>query len=598
MSDKFHFSPRPNRANEIDWREWSEDAFREAREANKPVLLSLSAVWCHWCHVMDETSYSNPSVITFINEHYVPVRVDNDQRPDVNARYNMGGWPTTAFLTPEGEILAGATYIPPEQMLEALPKVYTHFVSNGDEVSQKAIELRERRQRIYTSGKGELSPAIFDGVVRSVVNAYDPLYGGFGEAPKFPHTDSLDLLMYAHRRLGDPDVLHMARKTLEMMHAGEIYDHEWNGFFRYATRRDWSEPHYEKMLQDNAGLLHDACTLYRITGDDDHAEIARGIVAYIEWKLRDPERGYFYGSQDADEEFYKLTAEQREGREEPYIDRTCYVSWNAEMISAYLEASWTLGRDELRDVALDALRFLWDECRDTESGSMYRYHDGAPHVVGLLGDQAQTARALLDAAEATGDSQHIDRAIELAALMEARFRDAEHGGFWDVWDEAPDVGRLRERQKSVQDNAVCAEVFLRLGHLTREQRYLDIARATVEAFAGTAEQMGYFASGYAKMTDLVLNPPAEVNIVAPADAADEFLKAALTIDTPFRVVQVLDPRRDAVRLAALSLPAEPSPAAYVCVGTTCSAPVTSPGELVATVRHMRDASPRQVTLGD
>jgi hypothetical protein len=352
------------------------------------------------------------------------------------------------------------------------------------------------------------------------------------------------------------------------------------------------------MLQDNAGLLHDACLLYRTTHNDEHAEIARGIVEYMEWKLRDPERGYFYGSQDADEEFYKLTAEQREGHEEPYIDRSCYVSWNAEMISSYLEASWTLGRDELRDVAVGALRFLWDECRDTVSGSMYRYHDGAPHVVGLLGDQAQTARALLDAAEATGDSQCIDRAIELAALMEARFIDTEHGGFWDVWDEAPDVGRLRERQKSVQDNAVCAEVFLRLHHLTREPKYLDIARATVQAFAGTAEQMGYFASGYAKMVDVVLNPPAEVNIVAPADSADEFLKAALTIDAPFRIVQVLDPSRDAARLEALSLPAEPAPAAYVCAGTTCSAPVTSPGELAATVRQMREASAQQVTLGD
>ena len=598
MSGKFHFSPRPDRASEINWREWGEDAFREAREANKPVLLSLSAVWCHWCHVMDETSYSNHGVITFINEHYVLVRVDNDQRPDVNARYNMGGWPTTAFLTPDGEILAGATYVPPEQMLEALPKVYTHFVSNGEEVSQKAIELRERRQRIYTGGGGELTPTIFDGVVRSVVNAYDPLYGGFGEAPKFPHTDSLDLLMYASRRKGDPDLLHIARKTLEMMHAGEIYDREWNGFFRYATRRDWSEPHYEKMLQDNAGLLHDACTLYRITADDEHAEIARGIVTYIDWKLRDAEHGYFYGSQDADEEFYKLTTEQREGHDEPYIDRTCYVSWNAEMISAYLEVSWTLGRDELRDEAIAALRFLWDECHDAETGSMYRYHDGAPHVVGLLGDKAQTARALLDAAEATGDSSYIDRATDLANLMSARFLDDEHGGFWDVWDEAPDVCRLRERQKSVQDNAVCAEVFLRLQHLKRESRHLGIARATLEAFARTADQMGYFASGYAKMVDLALNPPAEVNIVAPAASADEFLKAALTIDTPFRIVQVLDPSRDAARMQSLSLPAEPSPAAYVCVGTTCSAPVGSPGEIARTVRDMREAAGRRVTLGD
>jgi hypothetical protein len=598
-ASKLHFSPRPNRAREIAWREWGEDAFREASEANKPVLLSLSAVWCHWCHVMDETSYSDPGVIAFINEHYIPVRVDNDQRPDVNARYNMGGWPTTAFLTPEGEILAGATYISPEQMLEALPKVYTHFVSNRDEVSEKAIELRERRQAAYAGSGGALTPAIFEGVVRSVVNAYDPLYGGFGEAPKFPHTDSIDLLLYASRRLGDPDLLHMARKTLEMMHAGDVYDHAWNGSFRYATRRDWSEPHYEKMLEDNAGLLRNACHLYHITNREEHAEISRGIIAYVEWKLRDPQRGYFYGSQDADEEFYKLDAEARKQHDEPYIDRTCYTSWNAQMISAYLEASWTLDRRDLLDTGLKALRFLWHDCRDAATRSMYRYHDGTPQIVGLLGDQAYTARALLDAAEVTGDSQHVDRAIELAELITARFHDDANGGFWDVWDEAPDVGRLRERQKSIQDNAVCAEVFLRLHHLTREPRYLDIARAAVESFAGTAERTGYFAASYAKAADLLLNPPAEVNIVGAPGSADELHRAALLLDAPYRIVQLLDPQRDVVRLAALSLPEEPAPAAYLCIGTTCSPPVTSAAGLVDTVRQMQTMSgPRQVTPGD
>ena len=593
-----HFSPRPNRAHEIAWREWGEEAFQEAREANKPVLLSLSAVWCHWCHVMDETSYSDPGVIAVINERYVPIRVDNDERPDVNRRYNMGGWPTTAFLTPDGEILTGATYLPPDQMLEALPKVYTHFVSNRDEVSQKAVELRERRQTAYTgSGGGELAPAIFDGVLRSVVNAYDPLYGGFGEAPKFPHADSIDLLLYASRRLGDPDLLHMARKTLEMMCAGEVYDHAWNGFFRYATRRDWSDPHYEKMLEDNAGLLRNACHIYRITNREEHAEIARGIVAYAEWKLRDPERGYFFGSQDADEEFYKLDAEARKGHTEPYIDHTCYTSWNAQMISAYLEASWTLDRRDLLDAALKALRFLWDDCRDSSSGSMYRYHDGAPHVVGLLGDQAHTARALLDAAEATGDSQHIDHAVQLAELLSGRFHDDANGGFWDVWDEAPDIGLLRERQKSIQDNAVCADVFLRLHHLTREPRYLDIARAAVESFAGTAERMGYFAAGYAKVADLLLKPPAGAEQHRRHAGPATNCSAPRSCWTPLIASSSCsDPARDDSPLAALSLPEEPAPAAYLCIGTTCSAPVTSAAGLVDTVRQMQTMSgPRQIT---
>ncbi len=609
---KFHFSPRPNRAHEIQWREWEPGAFAEAKESGKPILLSLSAVWCHWCHVMDETSYSDEGVIGFINQHFIPIRVDNDQRPDINARYNMGGWPTTAFLSPEGEVMAGATYVPPDQMLELLPKVNVHYQTNKDDVTTKALELRQRRTAITSGERGELSERIFDDLLSNVVDNYDPVFGGFGEAPKFPHTDAIDLLLYSYRRnrqdgqtarMGRPsgrdsDLLHMARKTLERMAAGEVYDHEWGGFFRYATRRDWSEPHYEKMLEDNAGLLKNVLALYRITADKAHAEIASRTIDYLERKLRDKERGFFYGSQDADELFYKLPASEREGREEPYIDRTCYTSWNAMMTSAYLEASWTLDpstsllsvaaqgeRTRLRDAALGALDFLWSECREPGKG-MYRFHDGQPQVLGLLGDQAHMTRALLDAYEVSGDSIHLERALELARFMAERFADL-NGGLYDVWDESEGLGRLKERQKSIQENSVCTEVFLRLYHLTDNEEYARIAQDTLEAFVSTYPHMGYFAAGYGKVVDLFLNPPAVINIVGDPRSAADLHETALAIDMPSRVVQVLDPARDTARLEALSLPPEPSPAAYVCYGTMCSAPVSRPEMLIESLREMQ-----------
>jgi uncharacterized protein YyaL (SSP411 family) len=592
--NKFHFSPRPNRAHEIQWREWGDEPFKEAATTGKPVLLSLSAVWCHWCHVMDETSYSDEGVIAFINEHYIPVRVDNDQRPDINARYNMGGWPTTAFLTADGEVLAGATYVPPDQMKELLPQVNVHYRSNRDEVNAKVAEMRLRRAA--ASGQesmGVLTPEIFDQVLANIGSNYDPVYGGFGDHPKFPHTDALDLLLYAHRRNNDPDVLHMARKTLEFMGAGEVYDQEWGGFFRYATRRDWAEPHYEKMLEDNANLLRNVLTLYRVSGSEHHAAIANGTIEYLEWKLRDPDRGYFYGSQDADEQFYKLSREGRERAEEPYIDRTCYTSWNAMAISAYLEASWTLDRPDLRDTALKSLGFLWSSLRDADTGSMYRFLSpdpgGTPQVLGLLTDQAHTARALLDAHEVSGDSQYLDRALELAGLMVRRFldhKDDHPAGFFDTWDEPTDTGRLRDRQKPLAENAVCAEVFMRLGHLLRSDEYPGIARGTLEAFTSQYPHMGYFAAAYAKQVDLALNPPAEINIVGEPGAVGDLHAAALSLDVPARIVQVLHPERDADRLAALFLPPEPSPAAYACAGTMCSAPVTDPAGLAAAVSDM------------
>jgi uncharacterized protein YyaL (SSP411 family) len=604
---KFHFSPRPNRAHEVRWREWGPQAFAEAKAQDKPILLSLSAVWCHWCHVMDETSYSDPGVISYINEHFVPVRVDNDQRPDINARYNMGGWPTTAFLTSDGELMTGGTYIPPEAMLEHLPRIAVQYKSSRDEIAGKVTELREQRRAAAAGQRGELSPSIFDNVVGAVGQSYDPVFGGFGDAPKFPHTDSIDLLLYGHRRNRDPDLRHMARKTLEFMVAGGVFDQEWGGFFRYATNRDWSEPHYEKMLEDNANLLRNLLALYSVSGNEAHAASAARVIDYLEAKLRDRDAGFFLGSQDADEEFYKLSAAEREKRDEPYIDRTCYTAWNAMATSAYLQASWTLGRPELAEAALKALEFAWEDCRGGDGAPvMYRFHDGAPHVPGLLGDQAYTARALLDAHEVTGDSTHLERAEALARLLLDRFADRDGGqappdggpsgpghpaGFFDVWDETEELGRLAERQKSVQENAVCAEVFTRLHHLTRNDEYGKVAQATLEAFAPSYHVLGYFAAGYAKQVDLLLNPPAEVNIVGAREdeGARALHRAALRLDVPFRTVQLLDPERDADRLEALFLPPQPAPAAYVCLGTTCSAPVSDPAALAETVRRMQEA---------
>ncbi len=596
---RFRFSPRPNRAHEIRWRQWGPKAFQEAQAQDKPILLSLSAVWCHWCHVMDETSYSDPAVISYINDHYVPVRVDNDQRPDVNARYNMGGWPTTAFLTPEGELLAGGTYVTPEAMREHLPQIATQYKTGREDIARKTQELRERRASAAAAQPAALSPAIFDNVLRAVSTSYDPLCGGFGDAPKFPHTDSIDLLLYAHRRTRDPGLLDMARKTLDGMTVGDVFDREWGGFFRYATQRDWSEPHYEKMLEDNVNLLRNLLALYRTTGEDAHAHVASRVAGYMEAKLRDPQHGFFYGSQDADEEFYKLPAAEREKLPEPYIDRTCYTSWNAMAASAYLEASWTLDRPQLRDAALQALDFAWHNCRHTAGGKavMYRYYDGSPHVTGLLGDQACMARALLDAHEVTGDSTYLDRAGELARLLIDRFADKDGGGFFDVWDKTDNLGRLAERQKSLQDNAVCAEVFIRLHHLTRSEEHKRVAQATLEAFAPSYHALGHLAASYARQVDLLLNPPVQVNIVgapesegarSPSTGRQALHRAALTLDVPYRIVQLLDTERDAARLEALSLPPHPSPAAYVCLGATCSAPVTDPSALAETVRSALD----------
>src|SRR5437868_12615880 len=185
-AEEFHFSPRPNRAAEVNWHTWSKDAFDEARTTGKPILLSISAVWCHWCHVMDETTYSHPSVIDLINREYVPVRVDNDVRPDINQRYNMGGWPTTAFLTASGDILTGATYLPPDQMAGALVRIADYYRESQAEIASRVLEARKRAASGVARSAGELDPGLVDLILDAVTSAYDADYGGFGGSPKFP----------------------------------------------------------------------------------------------------------------------------------------------------------------------------------------------------------------------------------------------------------------------------------------------------------------------------------------------------------------------------------------------------------------------------
>ncbi len=594
MSASFHFSPRPNRAHEIGWRPWGPEAFAEAAHRDAPILLSISAVWCHWCHVMDETSYSDEEVIRLINERFVPIRVDNDERPDVNARYNQGGWPTTAFLTPDGELIAGLTYVPPEQMRQALEQVSTYYREHRDDIATKVGELRERRRAAVASmgPAGELSDQIVEDVLVAVADQYDPVFGGFGAEPKFPHVDAIELLLHMYGRRRDPDLLHMARKTLQQMCRGGTYDHVWGGFFRYSTTRDWSVPHFEKMLEDNAGLLRTLLRLYRTTGDPEHRSFAERTLAYLDAWLSDPETGVFYGSQDADEEFYRLTDEERRRRPAPFVDRRVYAGWCALAASACLDASWTLDRPELAHRAERALDWMWTHLWQPRRGLARSWRDGEPGVFGVFADHALFAGALLDAHEVTGRRDQLDRAIEVVAFIRERFEDVERGGFWDIAPDAERLGRLDLAQKHIGEHAAAAIALMRLGRWLRDERLLDSATRALAFFAGHQETLGIFAAGYAEAVDRLLHPGPDIVVVGAGSEAEALRAAALRLAEPDRTVQTLDPRRDADLLERASLPATPSPAAYVCYGRACSAPVREPEALEEAVRSLREATAR------
>ena len=592
----FHFSPRPNRAHEIAWREWSDSAFAEAREQDKPILLGISAVWCHWCHVMDETSYSDPVVIQLVNERFIPIRVDNDQRPDVNRRYNLGGWPTTAFLTPDGELLTGGTYVPPEQMRAYLIQVSEAYRQAKPDILQKIAVVNARRAEVRnarSASSAQLSDEIVAHVLRDIRDNFDPLYGGWGTAPKFPQTDALELVLEKYHATRDESLLSIVIITLKAMARGGIYDQEAGGFFRYSTTRDWSIPHLEKMLEDNAKLLALYAHAYQVTHDEAFLMTIRTLTAYVDSMLTDHARGGFHGSQDADEHYYALALAERAELPSPYVDRTCYTDWNSLMVSAFLDATRVLNEERMQTFALRTLERIWRVMYRADAGLFhFCREDGTPQLLNQLSDLARTTRALLDAYQTTGDAEHLMRAQTLANLALDGLYDAEEGAFWSEPRGRESLGLLRLPDKSLNENAAMADALTRLCRFTDEGKYRDAAERTLAFFASDYARYGLIAAEYARAVDHFLNEPVAIHVVGAAEDARTraLYAAALAEYAPVKIVQLLDPARDAARLAQLGYPARESPLAYVCVGQRCLAPISDTAEIVKEMNELHPAA--------
>jgi uncharacterized protein YyaL (SSP411 family) len=551
---EFHFSPRPNRAHEIRWRPWSEAAFDEAKVLDKPILLSISAVWCHWCHVMDETTYSNDRVIDLVNTEYVPIRVDNDVRPDINQRYNMGGWPTTAFLSSSGDILTGATYLPPDEMAGALGQVASYYRTHRPEIATKALEGRKRAGATAARSAGELEPPAVDAVLQAVRSSYDPEYGGFGTAPKFPQTDAMLLLLEQAHVRGDEELRAMAVHTLEQMAGGGTYDHVAGGFFRYSTTQDWSVPHYEKMLEDHAGLIA-ALAAAGMTSVLDSA------TAYLDGVLRDPDTGLYAGSQDADEHYYALDASGRSAHEAPYVDRRVYTAWNAALAVAYLDAARRCERPRLLANATRMLDSLFD--------SSYRPGEGLAHTEGVggqLGDQVWGMLAAARAYQGGLGPRWLEIALDLGRHLDERYADASLGGYFDHAG-GDGLGRLSDPIKPLVENSIAAIALIELDALVGDpaQPHLERARRALESVAALPRQYGLMAAVFARALDRLRRP------LKVTTGSEELARAAVRAH-PYVVVEPSDDQR-----------------AVVCVGTICLAPVNTPDALSEAIQEATSA---------
>lgn len=555
--------------DEVRWREWSDDAFAESKKSGKPVLLDISAVWCHWCHVMDDTTYSDPAVIKLINDRFIPIRVDNDRNPDINNRYNMGGWPSTAFLTHNRDVITGATYVPADQMLTILERVSSAYSVQGEDLIKKAEDAREDAQIKLD----EIKPGVADigqvnFVLEAIKSSYDPQYGGFGFDQKFPFADVLDFLLFNYEITGNKNNLEIVTNTLRGMIDGEIFDKVAGGMFRYATRRDWTVPHYEKMLGDNASISGVLLDTYRITRDEAFLDTALKVFSYLESTLKDAQTGAYFGSQDADEEYYQTDAAGRREMLEPVVDSAVFTDSNANLAMSYLKLWGETNDASAREKALGIVDYLNGLARADDGTVGHYFENGNVHLYGNLSDQACIMLANILCYESSGRVSYLDAARNFADAILHAFK-MENGGLSDISSAHAAARGLSRHSAQLNENAVVAISLMMLANLTDDSSYWSSARSILDACANVYMDYGVMAASYAIAVTLLSIDPVLVTVSAKENAPemDDFIKV---------VINTCGYRCNIKSNAQME---EGQVRATICVGSACRAHVSSPSEL-------------------
>jgi uncharacterized protein len=609
--------------NPVEWYPWGEEALARARDEEKPILLSIGYAACHWCHVMEHESFEDPATAAAMNERFVNVKVDREERPDLDAVYmeavvalsGHGGWPMTVFLTPEGEPFFGGTYYPPEprhglpsfrQVLEAIAEAWRE---RRDEIALSAAQLVEavRRSAELLPSNDPLTDGVLSGAVRSLGATFEPTYGGWGRAPKFPNAPSLEFLL----RRDEETARAMAVKTLDEMAAGGMYDLLGGGFHRYSVDDRWLVPHFEKMLYDNALLSSAYLHGWLATGDERYRDIAAATIEYMLRELLLPEGG-FASAQDADtdgvegltftwteeegapaellepfehgrsilrgridEETRSRLFELREQRPKPLRDDKAIASWNGLALAALAEAGRRLRRPDWVEAAGRLGTFLLGPLSDDDGRLRRSRRDGKTSGPGYLDDYANVAHGLLELHVATGELRWLREAERLARLAVDLFADEERGGFFL---SPADGEELVARTKELDDhplpsgNSMLAHVLLRLARIygddELERRAVSVLRLLRPALERAPSAFGW---GLVAL-DLHLSPPRELAIVGAVDAA--VARAALEPWQP-RTVTAVGPADDVPLLAGKTL-IDGQAAVYVCERFACRAPVTDP----------------------
>ncbi len=638
---------RQHADNPVDWYPWGDDALDLALQRDVPILLSIGYAACHWCHVMERESFEDPSTAELMNENFVNIKVDREERPDLDALYmeavqtmtGHGGWPMTMFLTPEGVPFFGGTYFPPTDrhgqpsFKKLLTAINETWQQRRDEVEAQGRKLVEHIGALTKLNQSPelVEASVLDSSYAGIKSLFDPEYGGFGDAPKFPQSMTIDLLHRLAAR-GAEGALEMATHTLDAMAAGGMYDQIGGGFARYSTDRSWLVPHFEKMLYDNALLLRTYAHSFQLTGSLRHRDVAEGIAGWMLREMRDP-RGGFFSSLDADSEeeegkFYvwdlrevrEVTGEdadaaialfgfsdagnfeghnipvytgeevdepavarvqhalfeQRSTRIRPATDDKVLAAWNGLAASALAEAGAIFGRTAWISAASDALGFVLSEMR-IEGRLMRSYRDGVIKHLAFAEDHAAVLEACLALYEATGNRNWLLEARVIADSTISLFHDSDRGGFFTTGEDAE---RLVIRGKDLIDNSVpsansiLAMELQRLavltGNATYEDHAIEILRLVSQLLPRSPLAFGHMLGAI----DFYSGEPLELVIVGTNP--EGFLREIRARYLPNRVIVTSEEADPAISpLLEGRVPTDGATTAFVCRRMICKHPVTT-----------------------
>ena len=617
-------------SNPVDWYPWGDEAFARARAEGRPLLVSVGYSSCHWCHVMEHESFSDAGTARVMNDLFVNVKVDREERPDVDAltmdacvtMTGQGGWPTTVFLTPDGKPFYAGTYFPPEprhgipsfrQLLDAVAEAWRERRDDLEAQAAKLVDALGGAARL-TVGDAELSPALLDAAERQLARDYEPAFGGFGTQPKFPPSSALELLL----RRGGPEALGMVRRTLDGMAAGGLYDVVGGGFHRYSVDARWLVPHFEKMLYDNALLASTYLHGWVVSGEERYRTVVEQTIDYLLREMR-LESGGFASAQDADTDgveglTYTWTPEEweelgldprllepfehgrrivrgaldpetrtrllalRDAHPQPFRDDKAIAAWNGLALAALAEAARRLDRADWLEAAELLGGFLLGPLRGDDGRVLRSIREGRVSGSGFLDDHANVAHGLLELHVATGEPRWLLEAHRIAGLAVRLFADEENGGFF----LAPHDGeRLATRAKDLDDDptpsgsSMLSSVLVRLGRIWGDEALVERGAAVLRLLAPAMERVPRAFSWSLCTLDLHLAPPRELAIVG--DVRSEVARAALAPFQP-RTVVAVGPTEEVPLLAGKGL-VEAETAVYVCERFACRAPVTRADDL-------------------